>query len=323
MKGRCLRKEEGASSHIARRTSPFTRGARARVRESLLLTLLACLAVAFILISNSDTRGVGSIVSAAAVSSPPPPGMAQPEGDYSKFSHASTRHAALACDSCHRRASDNSIVPRLPGHKACTDCHLPQFVTPSAPLCVICHTSVEGENPPVKNFPGIRSFNARFDHAQHGAGAARPAEGCAACHQPFARRAAAVTIPASFNAHTECYTCHAPGAQSSGRDLASCGVCHELGKRFFRTPTIATSFRVGFSHAAHGSRQRLGCADCHQTRGGLPQSQQVTSTRPLEHFPASRAQNCATCHNSRRAFGDADFNDCRRCHKGQTFRAGA
>lgn len=241
--------------------------------------------------------------------------------DFSKFSHASQRHAALACASCHTRAADNSTQPRLPGHKSCTACHLAQFVTPNIPMCAICHTSVEGQNPPVKDFPRLRSFNAKFDHAQHNTGAARPESGCVACHAPAARRGAALSIPAGLAAHAECYTCHTPGAQANGRDISSCGVCHTLSARYYHTSADARAFRFSFSHATHGPRQRLGCADCHQLRAGLAQSQQVTAPRLLQHTP-TRTQSCLTCHNGRRSFGDADFGDCRLCHRGQTFRVG-
>ncbi|MDT7603425.1 MAG: hypothetical protein QOF61_1422 [Acidobacteriota bacterium] len=291
-------------------------GSRApALRERLWLALYLCLVAAFTFVSISGSRGVASPAA-------PHESFAQGDTDFSKFSHASPRHASLACASCHQRTADNSVEPRLPGHKACTECHLAQFVTPNIPLCAICHTTLEGENPPVKAFPKIGSFNMRFDHAQHNTGDARPAQGCVACHQPASRRTASLSIPAGLAAHRNCYACHTPQAQASGRDIASCGVCHALSPRFFRTPSSARAFGLGFSHTTHGARQRLGCTDCHQTRAGLAQSQQVTSTRPAEHFPPARAQSCASCHNNRRAFGDADFNDCRRCHKGQTFRAG-
>jgi hypothetical protein len=296
-----------------------SRGDGARVKVCLAVSV--CLFAAFAFISVAGSSGVAS-PGASPASFAPAETFAQGETDFSKFSHASQRHASLSCSSCHRRAADNSAEPRLPGHKACTDCHLAQFVTPNIHMCAICHAGVEGENPPVKAFPGIRSFGARFDHAQHNTGDARPRQGCVACHQPAPRRSASLTIPSGLAAHRECYTCHTPQAQAAGHDIASCGVCHTLSQRFFRTPTAAPAFRLGFSHAAHGARQRLGCADCHQTRAGLAQSQQVTSTRPAEHFAAARAQTCASCHNDRRSFGDASFNDCRRCHQGQTFRAG-
>ncbi|MFL6228088.1 MAG: cytochrome c3 family protein [Pyrinomonadaceae bacterium] len=314
-----MKSEKGRPGSVRRRGATW--------RERLSLAVFVCLVAAFVTISFAGSfagaRGVTSSASTASSSiSSSPETFVQGEPDFSKFSHASQRHASLACASCHRRAADNSAEPRLPGHKACTDCHLAQFVTPNMPMCAICHASVEGENPPVKAFPGIRSFNARFDHAQHNTGDARPREGCVACHQPASRRSSAVTIPAGLAAHRECYTCHTPQAQAAGRDIATCGVCHAPTQRFFRTQTNAPSFRVGFSHVAHGARQRLGCTDCHQMRAGLAQSVQVTSTRPVQHFPTGGAQSCASCHNDRRSFGEAHFNDCRRCHAGQTFRAG-
>lgn len=306
-----------------------------RVRIGLACVALCVAAFALVTFVDSRTSASGSDVprrSAAASSFPLPRSshlslLAASEGqsssapDYSTFSHASARHAALACDSCHRRAADNSVVPRLPGHKACTECHLPQFITQNAPLCSICHMAVEGENPPVKSFPSLQSFNVKFDHAAHSAGAARPAQGCVACHQPNARRAAALSIPAGFNAHRACYTCHTPDARADGRDIASCATCHAIASRYTRTSTNSQAFSFAFSHATHGARQRLSCADCHRVQAGLPQSRQVTATRTAEHFASPNAQNCATCHDSRRAFGETNFADCRRCHRGSSFRS--
>jgi hypothetical protein len=64
----------------------------------------------------------------------------------------------------------------------------------------------------------------------------------------------------------------------------------------------------------------LRCDECHQVRAGVGQGQQVTAPRPTQHFGSGRAQTCMTCHNNRRTFGGDDFADCKRCHKGQTFR---
>lgn len=239
------------------------------------------------------------------------------QGGPQTFSHSTPEHARLACDSCHRRA-DNSPSPRLPGHKACADCHLAQFTTAGTPFCAVCHTSLDARQPPVKNFPALRSFGVRFDHAQHNAGPARPEAGCASCHAP-ARRGVALSIPAGLAAHANCYQCHTPQARSAGRDIGSCGACHAPGAHR-PTTTSARSFRVGFSHATHGARQGMACADCHTVRAGLPQSRQVSSPLPTQHFGSARAQSCMTCHNNRRAFGGDDFSDCKRCHKGQTFR---
>src|SRR5688572_30699908 len=247
-----------------------------------------------------------------------------PELDYSRFIHTSQRHTSLACTSCHERTADNSATPRLPGHKACTNCHLAQFVTPAVPMCQICHTNVQSSDPPVKAFPTSfnENFNVKFDHAQHMTGNARPRNGCNGCHDRPLLRGAGLSIPIGINAHSGCYSCHTPGSKSNaGREMASCGVCHDQ-RAFSRTSTNSRAFRFAFSHAKHGPRQRLACDDCHSLTAGAPQSRQVSSPAAAEHFPAGR-MNCLTCHNGKRSFGgDLAFKDCRRCHTGQTFRLG-
>jgi hypothetical protein len=250
----------------------------------------------------------------------------KPAQDYSRFSHSSPgAHAALSgrnsCNICHERR-DNSATPRFPGHKACISCHQTQFTTPSSGICTICHTSegLSQQNPPLKGFPGnLSGFTADFDHAQHMTGVGKPQDGCAACHAP-ARRGIARAIPAGLNAHQTCYTCHTPGRQSGSGDISSCGSCHGPG-RYAPTSANGRSFGLGFSHADHGPRQNLSCESCHTVaRRGTPQGRQVSSTFPAQHFPATRAQNCATCHNNQRSFGEANFIDCKRCHTGSTFR---
>lgn len=245
-----------------------------------------------------------------------------PELDYSTFKHSSQKHATLACTSCHTR-SDNAASPRFPGHKACTDCHLSQFVTPNVPMCSICHVDVNSGNPPLKGFPTRfnEPFNVKFDHAQHNTGAARPANGCVTCHARVGGRAAALSIPAGLSAHNQCYTCHTPNSRSSsGKEIASCGVCHDQ-KSYSRTSTNARAYRYAFSHAKHGRGQRLDCADCHRLTAGMPQSRQVSSPVASEHFPVSRGMTCLTCHNGKRSFGgDLAFKDCRRCHTATSFR---
>lgn len=233
------------------------------------------------------------------------------------FSHASEKHASLACASCHQR-TDNSTRPSLPGHKACMDCHAPEFFSSGSPLCLICHTDVGSQNPPVKGFPSLKSFSARFDHAAHAQGSARPEQGCASCHQPM-RRGVALSLPAGASAHQNCYSCHTPGAQGSGRDISTCATCHALGG-YRRTGTGSRAYAVSFSHATHGARQNLRCDSCHTVRAGAGQGRQVASPQPTQHFGSARARSCMTCHDNRRAFGGDDFADCKRCHKGQTFK---
>jgi hypothetical protein len=246
-----------------------------------------------------------------------------PELDYSKFIHKSQRHSSLACTACHERSNDNSATPRFPGHKFCTNCHLAQFVTPAVPMCLVCHTNVKSDNPPLKSFPSEfkDSFNVNFDHAQHVSGSARPQNGCVACHGKPLARGAALAIPAGLSAHTQCYVCHTPAAKAAaGREIASCGVCHDQ-KSYTRTSANSRSFRFAFSHAKHGAGQQLACADCHTLTAGLPQSRQVSSPSAAEHFPTARGIGCLTCHNGKRSFGgDLAFKDCKRCHTGPSFR---
>ena len=245
-----------------------------------------------------------------------------PDVDYSKFLHTSSRHTSIACTACHER-TDNSSTPRFPGHNACTTCHIGQFTTPAIPMCKICHAETSGSRPPLRNFPTDfkETFNVKFDHSQHMSGSARPQNGCNGCHSPQSRNVA-FTIPAELTAHNGCYSCHTPTSKSSsGKEIGSCGVCHDQ-KSFRRTSTAARAFRLAFSHADHGTRERLACADCHKLLPGAPQTKQVSAPTAAQHF-AANSQSCATCHNGKRTFGgDLGFKDCKRCHTGTTFRMG-
>lgn len=239
---------------------------------------------------------------------------AQGGGDYSKFRHTNPQHARLPCLLCHRR-DDNSPRPvRSVGHTPCTGCHTQQFADSANPICTICHANPASGA--VRAFPGLRSFNVRFDHARHARGAARPTANCAACHRPE-RRGVALSIPSGLSAHTTCFQCHGPRAQSAGRDISSCGTCHEVG-RHARTPEGARAYSISFSHAEH-AREGLSCNECHRVKAGLPRGRQVTSPVPSQHHASARAQSCMTCHNNRRAFGGDDFSDCTKCHRGNTW----
>ena len=231
--------------------------------------------------------------------------------DYSQFLHSSRNHARLPCLLCHRRES-NAPRPQRPGgsqHAPCTGCHAQQFSNTDSPICTICHTDVKSGA--LKPFPRLKSFSMKFDHSRH-----VPMQGvnCATCHRS-SRGGVALSIPSGFNAHTTCYRCHTPRAQSQGRDISSCSTCHQLGG-YRRTPEFAQAFRVGFSHSKH---QKLTCNECHQVRAGAPQ-RQVTSPYPLNHHAQPRSQSCMTCHDGKRAFGGDDFSVCKRCHTGTTWR---
>lgn len=252
--------------------------------------------------------------------------------DYSNFQHSTpSEHAALMgpkkCASCHR--ASGALAPSFPRHKDCTGCHLIQFTaansgSTSNPICTICHDEkdLSSSKTSPREFPPLRSFAAKFDHAQHlqGIDSARPQKNCNFCHTQ-ARGGVAETIPARLEAHRICYECHAPGKQAS--ESASCGSCHDQ-RPYSATAIAARSYRVGFSHAEHGPRERLNCESCHTLLGrGLAQTRQVSSIAPALHRSNARARSCLTCHNGRRAFGDAqpEFVNCKRCHNGPTFKS--
>jgi len=236
------------------------------------------------------------------------------ETDYSQFKHDNSQHARLPCLLCHRR-ENNSAQPTLPGkaaHAPCTGCHQQQFANAGSPICTICHTDVQSGK--VKEFPPLRSFDVRFDHAKHNAAGAA----CATCHRRN-RGGVGLSIPSRVNAHVTCYSCHTPNAQANGRNISSCSTCHQLG-RFVRTSEQARAYRVGFSHSNHDASEKLNCVACHKVRAGLAQGRQVSAPLPLNHHAPAGASSCATCHNGRRAFGGDDFSVCKRCHEGSAWR---
>lgn len=274
------------------------------------------IAVIIFTIAIVNSRVHGSALIALNEPQAPQEQMQFPEGlDYSKFQHSTRNHARLPCLLCHRRDS-NAPVPKRPGasnHLPCAGCHAQQFTNAESPICTICHTDVKSGA--LKAFPRLQSFRMKFDHSRH---VSMGGVSCATCHRP-AQAGVAMSIPAGFSAHTTCFRCHTNRAEAGGRDISSCGTCHQLGG-YSRTPQYAQAFRVGFSHQKH---EKTSCNECHQIRAGMPQRRQVTQPEPLNHHATGRGQSCMTCHDGKRAFGDDDFTVCKRCHTGAAWRFGA
>jgi c(7)-type cytochrome triheme protein len=277
---------------------------RRRLPAVSLIVALIAIGVTFISVFNSRASGPEILTNQQQ--------MQFPEGlDYGKFQHSNQNHARLPCLLCHRR-DDNSPQPKWPGksnHLPCAGCHAQQFSNSASPICTICHTDVKSGA--LKPFPRLQSFRMKFDHARH---VQMGSVSCATCHRP-ARGGVALSIPAGFSAHTNCYQCHTPRAQSGGRDISSCGTCHQVGG-YSRTSESAPAFRVGFNHFKH---QSVTCNGCHQVRSGMPQRRQVTAPQALNHHATGQGQSCMTCHNGKRAFGGDDFTVCKRCHTGGTW----
>ena len=245
---------------------------------------------------------------------PIPDAPKQPSGPIlGRFSHTSPgAHAGFArsgsCSSCHSRAG---LAATLPGHKSCNDCHNFIQLRQEQPTqyCGVCHAPATSSA--VKTVTRARSFNSLFAHVSHARGAGRPAQGCALCHKPTG---ALQTIPAfTLNTHQLCFSCHTQGSR-----IGDCSECHKSGGRGGWKGPGGVAFGKGFSHVQHGPRQRLSCDECHTTRPG-PAGRQVSSTDAEQHFPG-KGQSCASCHNDKPTFGEKDFGDCRKCHKGGSFR---
>jgi c(7)-type cytochrome triheme protein len=296
---------------LLRGLQPFPESAVHRYPGPTGLVILAFGVV--VVCAISDSR-----VSALAIPETNRSGPQESAPNYSKFKHDNPNHSRLPCLLCHRRET-NSPRPTMPGsngHLPCAGCHAQQFKNSADPICTICHTDAQSGK--VKPFPRLSSFNMKFDHARHmrmGGG------GCVTCHRP-SRAGVAMTIPAGLNAHATCYQCHSPramsGAQANGRDISSCGTCHQPG-RYVRTRETAPAFRLGFSHAKHGKPEGLSCNECHRVRAGVAQRLQVTAPQPLNHHAAPGALSCMSCHNGKRAFGGDDFSACKRCHTRPTW----
>ena len=287
-----------------------------RFYKSLVPTGLVPLTIAVLIFTialvNSRVQGSGLDVANGPPSAPTAPVESPQSIDYGKFQHSNPNHSRLPCLLCHRRDS-NAPVPQRPGasnHLPCAGCHAQQFANSEGPMCTICHT--DSKTGSLKAFPRLRSFGMKFDHARH---QNMRGASCATCHRPV-RGGVALSVPAGFSAHNTCYRCHSSRAESGGRDISSCGTCHQLGP-YSRTSTNAQAFRVGFSHAKH---EKTPCRECHQVRAGMPQRRQVTAPQPLNHHATGRGQSCLSCHDGKRAFGGDDFTACKRCHTGSVWR---
>ncbi len=230
--------------------------------------------------------------------------------DYSRFQHSNPMHSRMPCLLCHKR-EDNSAAPKLSGHLPCSGCHTEQFADAGSQICTVCHTNPQSGA--TKRFPGLRSFNIKFDHAKH----FRQTD-CATCHNP-SRRGVALSVPSGIGAHSTCFQCHGPRTEVGGRNIGSCGICHQPG-RPTKNSDWAAAFSKNFNHSEHRSVGNLKCASCHTVRAGMPRGKQVSAPAPSMHFANSRTPSCAACHDNRRVFGGNDFRDCKRCHTEATFK---
>jgi c(7)-type cytochrome triheme protein len=251
-------------------------------------------------------------VTLTAAETPEPPVVNVSDSSFSKFDHSVAEHKQFECNSCHRREA-NSRELEFAGHDSCVGCHLSQFTNPGErpAMCAICHDKMDVTPPTMKTFPAkfIEGFNMKFDHAAHETGKGRPAQGCAHCHSPSGP---GQSIPIGIATHNNCFGCHTPETK-----IGSCATCHALAP-YNRTTQSEYAFKAIFRHQDHTARQGVSCNECHNVIAGAPNSRQVSNIQILEHLTGP-GNNCAQCHNGRRAFtgnNPLDVNSCTRCHKG-------
>ena len=176
--------------------------------------------------------------------------MQFPEGlDYSKFQHNSRNHSRLPCLLCHRRDS-NAPVPKRPGasqHLPCAGCHAQQFQNSESPICTICHTDVKSGA--IKLFPSrLMSFRMNFDHAKHRCDGQRQLR----TSSSRARRRRHDDTGRFQRSHHLFRLSHA-ARQPNGRDISSCGTCHQLGGY---SNADSTCRRSGSASVTPGTIQR-------------------------------------------------------------------
>lgn len=285
---------------------------QARRRCELVVFIAACLTFGYVFSSCSKPETKTDVVvnetPAANTQEFSPAPVINPNADFSKFQHSNAEHARFPCALCHER-KDNTATPKLTGHMPCAGCHTQQFADNKNAICTICHTNTE--TAAVKSFPALKSFNVIFSHARH-----LRQTNCTACHKPL-RNGVALSIPSGLNAHNACFQCHSPGAQSGEKNIDSCDTCHQPGKVGGTISEWARAFSATpFTHASH----KMNCTACHNINASATRGNQVSAPVAAMHFAAKNAQSCASCHNNKRAFGGDDFQDCRRCHKGNSFK---
>ncbi len=283
----------------------MTQGSKGTSATKWLLVAIAT--VCFVASCLDQSARVRPTITASETPDPIP--LKVSDKKFEAFNHAIEEHKQFECRSCHQREGQSLEMPYA-GHDSCIGCHLNQFtdktiVERDKAMCAICHGDLQSNPPTMKTFPARfnEGWNMKFDHADHDSGEGRPPTGCASCHQSAG---AAKSIPVGFQAHNNCYSCH-----TAESEIGSCNTCHELAP-YRRTSPGRTAFRGAFSHGDHNS---VGCADCHGVRTGQPQGRQLSTIAVSQHCGGSN--NCATCHNGVRAFGDGNFADiasCARCH---------
>ncbi len=286
---------------------------RNQIHALKLAVLMTVISAAAISCWNTTSSGDNSNVTLTAFEKVRSVGRPDTGKTFGVFSHSVDEHEGISCDACHGREGTKL---EYAGHSSCVGCHFREFVDNKSQICTICHTIAPDKPEELRSFPVQfnEGFNMMFDHAQHAVGGARPAQGCAACHRPTG---SSQTIPGGISTHSQCFTCH---TEESG--MGSCSTCHDMAPYTRVRPRKSAVLNYVFSHADHTSKQGVTCVECHSPIPNAPQGKQILFPVAEQHFIRRNprgAVSCAKCHNNRRAFGEANFADCKRCHTASGF----
>jgi len=281
----------------------------------------------------------------------------QDKKDYSHFTHqthadltgkpkavkvpGTNQTRELKCDSCHERpvplrvgttpppvpAHNQQFQLKFPGHKACVECHVIQFTSRPLQTCNICHSPGLTQNPPQREFPARKDFNAFFDreqHQKHDQYKLKDGQklNCAFCHKPTAKQAAR-----TIASHPECYECHTPKSWDPKANLKSdCAICHKLPMKPDESKPLSEkysskAYAAQFTHRTHIGYGGGDCLACHTITGDYnqpaPRTIQITGHRT----DAQRGgRGCFSCHDGvkqyqgRPIFNGDDTGKCSKCH---------
>lgn len=221
------------------------------------------------------------------------------------FDHAATaypltgRHAAVACDACHRPDGPEAQA-RFKGlaFAACTDCHRDPHAAALGPDCASCHTTVGWKQIAGEGFDHSRT---RYPLEGRHAGVA-----CAGCHGDRGAKPA----------FARCRDCHADvhGGEDRGRAAwLTCETCHTVGGFRPAQYTLETHQTTAFPLA--GAHRATPCDACHRPSGA--------GAHPAVPDLAPAHAACTDCHRDPHRF-EAGSREaaagCTSCHGADAWR---
>jgi hypothetical protein len=244
-------------------------------------------------------------------------------GDPASFDHRRAgfplegKHAALACEKCHRTELHKSEVARIRegglregswlGLKtACRDCHEDPHTGRLGQDCETCHAPEDWK----------KILETEFDHARTRwplAGAHREVA-CAKCHD-------ATTAWGPRPAFARCDDCHVDphaGRATLAGKAVDCDACHS--ERWFRPSTYTAARHAESSWPLAGKHARVRCERCHPVATDAASVERLGAAG-VDLRPAS--DRCTDCHADAHAGQLAsrpDRGDCSSCHDPEGFR---